>query len=281
MDLPAWHPHPDVWVLLGATWGGYLWLWRKRSETVPAELDPERKRRKRLFALGMIALIVASDYPIHDLSESALYSFHMIQHMLFTFLAVPLLFAGIPAWMWRGLLRPRPIHAVARRVLRPIPAFFTYTAVLLFTHWPAVVNLSTRSELFHFTAHLLVVLSSFVLWWPILSPLPELPAASPPIQMVYLFLQSVAPTIPASFLTFGDHPLYTAYVDFPRLWGISALSDMRTAGLIMKIGGGLILWGWIAVIFFRWYDAEQRQEGWDPLRVHTVETDVRTGLSKS
>jgi hypothetical protein len=48
----------------------------------------------------------------------------------------------------------------------------------------------------------------------------------------------------------------------------------------MKIGGGLILWGWIAVIFFRWYYEEQRMEGWDPLSVHAVEADVRTGLSK-
>ena len=28
----------------------------------------------------------------------------------------------------------------------------------------------------------------------------------------------------------------------------------------MKIGGGLILWGWIAVIWFRWYREEQTWE---------------------
>jgi hypothetical protein len=27
----------------------------------------------------------------------------------------------------------------------------------------------------------------------------------------------------------------------------------------MKIAGGLFLWGVIAVIFFRWYEAEERQ----------------------
>jgi len=280
MDLPAWHAHWDVLLVLGAVYAGYLWLWHRRSADVPREMDADRGRRIALFSGGMLTLFVASNWPIHDLAERSLYSVHMIQHMLYTFLAAPLLLTGIPAWMWRGLFRPVAVMAVARRILRPIPAFFIYTVVLLFTHWPAVVNLSTRSEVFHFFAHTLVVVGSLVLWWPILSPLPELPPASPPIQMIYLFLQSVAPTIPASFLTFGRHPLYKAYEEFPRFLGITALSDMQTAGLIMKIGGGLILWGWIAAIFFRWYYAEQRMEGWDPLGVHAVEADVRTGLSK-
>ena len=56
--------------------------------------------------------------------------------------------------------------------------------------------------------------------------------------MLYLFLQSLAPTIPASFLTFGDHLLYPVYGTFPRIWGIGALTDQLIAGLIMKLVGG-------------------------------------------
>ena len=41
------------------------------------------------------------------------------------------------------------------------------------------------------------------MWWPVVSPLPEMPPLAPPGQMLYLFLQSLVPTIPASFLTFG------------------------------------------------------------------------------
>ena len=50
--------------------------------------------------------------------------------------------------------------------------------------------------------------------------------------MLFLFLQAVVPTIPASFLTFGDHPLYQFYDHVPRLYdGLSAIEDMRIAGL--------------------------------------------------
>jgi putative membrane protein len=117
------------------------------------------------------------------------------------------------------------------------------------------------------------------MWWPVMSPLPEVPPLSPPAQMMYLFFQSLAPTIPASFLTFGSTVLYPAYSAFPRIWGISALQDQLIAGLIMKLGGGLYLWMFIAVIFFRWHDREDK-EGWDALAYHGVEREVSAGLSK-
>ena len=80
-----------------------------------------------------------------------------------------------------------------------------------------------------------------------------------PLRMAFLFLQSVVPTIPASFLTFGSHPLYRRYESLPKLWGLTALNDQLIAGLIMKLGAGLMLWGLIAVIFFRWAAAEERR----------------------
>ena len=92
---------------------------------------------------------------------------------------------------------------------------------------------------------------------PLLSPLPEVPRLQPLARMLFLFLQSVVPTVPASFLTFGDHPLYKFYETVPRLWGISALDDMRFAGLIMKILWGFSLWITITIVFFRWYNAEE------------------------
>jgi len=82
--------------------------------------------------------------------------------------------------------------------------------------------------------------------------------------MLYLFLQTIIPTVPASFLTFGNTPLYRIYETFPRLWGVGALTDQQVAGLIMKIAGGFYLWTVIAVIFFRWYEREEGPEAPGP-----------------
>jgi putative membrane protein len=89
--------------------------------------------------------------------------------------------------------------------------------------------------------------------------------------MGYVFLQSLVPTIPATFLTFGETPLYPIYETFPRLWGISALDDQVLAGLLMKIGAGLLLWAYIAWIWFSWWNDEQRYTNPTP-RVTTGST---------
>jgi putative membrane protein len=203
----------------------------------------------------------------------------MVQHMLFTFVAAPLLLTGTPAWMWRALLRPAPVRAVWALLTRPLVALIVANGVLLFTHWPEVVSLSVRSELAHFSLHTLLLGSAIVMWWPVLSPLPELPALSRPGQLLYLFFQSLAPTIPASFLTFGTEPLYKIYATFPRIWGIDALTDQLVAGLVMKLVGGAILWAVIAAVFFRW-GHEETTEGWDALKFRNVEREIRAGMGR-
>jgi putative membrane protein len=142
---------------------------------------------------------------------------------------------------------------------RFIPALIVFNVTIVLVHWPAIVDLTLRSGWAHFIAHAVLLLSAFIVWMPIVSPLPEIPRLVAPLRMTFLFLQSVVPTIPASFLTFGSRPLYRRYESLPKLWGISALDDQLIAGLIMKIGAGLLLWALIAVIFFRWAAAEERR----------------------
>ena len=274
--LPAWHVHPDVWLLFGSIIAAYLIAGRRHERATGEPIEP---RKRRLFLLGMGVLWLGADWPIHDLAERYLYSMHMTQHLLFTLVAAPILIAGMPVWLLRELLAPAPIRRIFRFMTRPLVALIFFNAVLLFTHWPEVVAASVGSELVHLGLHVLIVTSALVMWWPVMSPLPEMPSLPPPGQMLYLFLQSLAPTIPASFLTFGHTPLYPVYATFPRIWGIDALTDQLIAGLIMKILGGLLLWGVIAVIFFRWYNQEQR-DGLDPTTHQNVRREIGAELSR-
>jgi putative membrane protein len=268
--LPAWHPHPDVWLLFASIVAAYV-IAARRHLAATGEATPRRKTA--LFLTGMAVLWLGADWPMHDLAEDYLYSMHMTQHLLFTLVAAPLLIAGMPAYMLRALLAPRLVRRVFRFVTRPLVALVLFNGVLLFTHWPAIVEASVRSEPIHLALHVLVVASALAMWWPVMSPLPEMPALSPPGQMLYLFLQSLAPTIPASFLTFGHTPLYRIYETFPRIWGISALDDQLIAGLIMKLVGGLLLWIVIAAIFFRWFAQEQR-DGLDRSAYQNVQREI-------
>jgi len=92
--------------------------------------------------------------------------------------------------------------------------------------------------------------------------------------MAYLVAHSIVPTVPASFLTFATAPIYTSYVEAPRLvaW-LSPVADQQIAGLLMKIGGGLVIWAVIAVLFFRWQH-EEEHGGPDLLYWRDLEPDL-------
>lgn len=257
-EFPAWEPHPDVWLVVGLLVATYATAVVRLG---PAHTHPGERAVTRFqvtcFGAGVLALLVGSDYPIHDLGERYLYSAHMVQHLLYMMVAAPLLLLGIPTWMARLVVGPRGVLRVARFLARFLPATILFNSVVVVIHTPSVVDATLRSGLVHLSLHVVLLVSSVVLWLPLLSPLPEVPRFAPPVGMLFLFMQSILPTVPASFLTFGDHPLYRFYEGLPRLWGISALDDMRVAGLIMKIAGGLVLWIIIAIVFFRWYSQEE------------------------
>jgi len=256
--FPAWVPHPDVWLLVAAIAFGYVVALKVLGPKLAPTGTPVVTRfQLSTFYAGLLALWVASDWPIHDVAEKYFFWVHMVQHTTYAIIAAPLLLMGTPAWLARWILTPRWFMRTIRYCSRLIPATIIFNLVVIVTHTPAVVNLALHHALVHLFVHVVIMVSSLIVWMPLLSPLPEVPRLQPLVRMLYLFLQSVVPTVPASFLTFGDHPLYRYYETVPRLWGVSALDDMRFAGLIMKILVGLSLWITIMIIFFRWYNAEE------------------------
>ena len=262
-----WHPHPDVWLLILTLAGGYAWAVRRRGE------GSVKRGQATSFGLGVLTIWIAADWPVHELAEQRLYSVHMVQHTLLSLVAPPLLLIGTPDWMARWLLKPAVVSRWVRRLARPLVALILFNVVIALTHWPVVVDITVNSELAHLGAHVLLFSSALIMWMPVASPVLEVPRLPYPGQMMYLFAQSILPTVPASFLTFGDTPMYTAYAEMPRIWGITPIADQRMAGLFMKIVGGLILWSVIAVLFFRWHKQET-EEGYDALQWRDVDREL-------
>ena len=265
----AWHPHPDVWLFVAVLAGGYAFAVRRLG---PRHVAPGHRAASPAqvvaYSLGVFTLWAGADWPVHDLAERYLYSAHMVQHMLFSLVAPPLLLLGTPGWMVREMLAPPRVFRVFLRLARPLPALVIFNTVLVLTHWPALVDFTLRVHAAHFAAHAVLFAAALLMWCPVVAPLPEL-RISPPAQILYLFLQSIVPTVPASFLVFGEHPLYHFYETVPRLWALSAGEDQRIAGLLMKLGGGFLLWAIITVLFFRWHAeaeaADREARHWEAL----------------
>lgn len=272
MSSLGWQPHPDAWLLIVALAGGYLYALAAWGPRETQHRRAASRGQKITYFAGVAAVWAAADWPVHQLADS-LFSVHMAQHLVLSLVAAPLLILGTPAWLLRRLLRPRWVHAAWRTITKPLAALLIFNTWIALYHWPSLVNLSVDSDAFHLLVHVVWVLSAVVMWWPVLSALPELPHASYPVRMLYLFGHSLVPIVPASFLTFGTGLLYNRYAETTAAYGLDPLTDQQIAGLLMKIGGGFFLWAVISVLFFRWY-AEETTGAPDALYWRELEPDL-------
>ena len=224
-----------------------------RPEAIARQVHRLQPPASRLaFYSGLTVIFLALNGWLHDLSDYYLFSAHMVQHLLLTMLVPPLLIIGTPGWMLRPLLRFPVVARVARVLTRPKVCFATFNLVLAGWHLPPLYNAAMAQHGVHIVQHLMFLAASVMLWWPILSQLPELPRLSYPMQMLYLFLTSIPMSIVAVYITYGGTLLYPAYAAAPRIAGLTPLEDQLLGGLIMWIPGGLVIFGVITVIFFRW-----------------------------
>ncbi|MGI8757995.1 MAG: cytochrome c oxidase assembly protein [Acidimicrobiales bacterium] len=256
-DPWRWQPHPEVWALLVGLALAYWWAMTRIGPraTRPGE-TVVRRSQVAWFVAALVTLWVAADWPVHDLGERYLYGVHMSQHILLSLVVPPMALLATPTWLARMLVGRGRTYGWLRRLARPVPATLIFNGVVVFTHWPAVVNASVANGALHYGVHVVVVASSLLMWLPVAGPLPEL-RLSLPGQMGYLFLQSVIPTVPAGWLTFADGVVYRSYDVVPRVFGLSIAHDQQVAGMLMKVVGGLLLWTVITVLFFRFATSKE------------------------
>jgi putative membrane protein len=251
--------HPSVLIgvaLFAALYFYGIARWRRRR--FPGrEVSPWRITS---FLLGLLVLVVSLNGPIHDLSDYYLFSAHMLQHLLLVLVVPPLLLAGVPDGLLSGVLaRPVP-RAVARFFTHPLTAGLLFSSMMILWHLPPLYDVMMRNHDVHILTHLLFIGSATLMWWPVLSPAPELPRIKPGLQMLYLFLVGIPMQAVSAPISLADSVLYPWYSEAARTWNLSPLQDQQLGGLLMWVPGGLYLAGAIGIIFFRWAAEEEKTE---------------------
>lgn len=215
------------------------------------------------FFCGIFVVAFATLSPLHVLGEVYLLSAHMVQHLLMTMVAPPLLLLGIPGWMLRPLLRLPVVRQAARTLLAPVAAFFWFNLLFAAWHIPVLYELALHSVPVHAIEHALFLGMALVTWWPVFSPVPDvMPRLPYGAQVLYLFFESLPPTAIGAIISLSSGPLYPTYWAAPRLFGLDPLSDQQLAGLTMWIPGALGYFVVLSVVFFLWL--ERRGPADDP-----------------
>lgn len=254
--LAAWDWQPSVVAgCLGLAavswWATRAWSWRAA-----------------LFLAGDLILLLALVSPLDALSDTYLFSAHMIQHLLLLEVVPLLLLLGTPPGVFYRLLKWRPAALAERALGRPAVAWCIGAATIWLWHLPPLYNATLANEGIHIVEHLCFLLSATIFWWPIVGPDSYRPA--PWWGLAYLLLGAVANSVLAILLTFAPAGLYPAYLHpddtlgiLPLLrgsLGISPQVDQELGGVIMWIPGGWIYLLAIVGTFARWYSASDAEE---------------------
>ena len=249
-DPWRFQPHVEVWVLVIAVVASYVYAIRVIGPRVVPHGKVVTRKQLWAFSVGAVLLWVASDWPVHDISEEYLYSMHMFQHMLYSYFMPPLMLIATPMWLYDLIFAGPRARRIVNFLTKPVVAGLLFNCVIMVTHIPQMVNRSVSNGPLHYSLHVLVVTSALLMWFPICGP-DRSRHLGYGGKMIYLFLMSVVPTVPAAWLTFADGAVYKHYDIAVRVWGLSVTTDQQLAGAIMKTGGSIYLWTIVVVIFFR------------------------------
>ena len=252
----AWRADPTV--LLGIAGAAALYAlfagpWRGRVKGA----RPIPRGHVASFALALVVLWLALESPLDELGDDVLFSAHMLQHLLLVLVVPVLLLLGLPDWMVRPSMHWPGIGSAIRLLTRPLVAFAVFNGVFAFAHLPAWFDLTLANEPLHAMEHLVFLVTALLLWWPVLSPLGASARLAYPLQLGYLFLQTLPCSAVAALITLSSSVLYQRYAEAPRLLPIAPLVDQQIGGLLMWIGGSLYFFLAMVVVFFVWAGVEE------------------------
>ena len=71
-------------------------------------------------------------------------------------------------------------------------------------HLAPYYDLMMRNHEVHIATHLMFMVAAVLMWWPVMSPVPELPRLGYGLGMLYLFLVGIPMQIVAALITLTD-----------------------------------------------------------------------------
>ncbi len=177
----------------------------------------------------------------------------MVQHLLLTMVAPPLILFGAPQL---PLLRGLPRHFVSQvlgpflvwpllqriihKLTHPVVCWLLFVLSNLLWHFPGLYDLALRHPGWHQFEHACFLGTSLLFWWHVIQPWPSRPHWPRWAIIPYLLLADLQNTALAAFLSFYDRVLYPTYENAPRINDWTPLLDQSAAGPIMWVPGSLV-----------------------------------------
>ena len=277
----GWSFDPLVW--LPAIVAVLVWRMAVRRVNAAHPGNPVAPVRTWSWMAGVAVLVFALDSGIAAY-DTTLFSVHMVQHLLITLVAPPLLLyagpivlllrASSPATRRRWILpvlHSRPV----RYLSFPVVAWLLFAGVMWGSHFSSLFDLALENEWVHRFEHFLYLFAALLFWWPVCGPDPSPWRVRPSVRVLYVGMQMPQNTFLALAIYAASEPLYSHYVTNVRSWGPTPLEDQQAAGGIMWLGGDLLFLAAIILLVYAWIQDDERRMVTEDRRLDAERAAIR------
>lgn len=251
--------HPAMIVLLVAVALLYFLLmgpWRGRfpgSAAVGAD-------RKFYFVMGLVLYYFAYGSPWYVLGDY-LFSVHMVSMSIAYLCVPPLILLAIPSWFWKPILSRSKITKVVQAFTNPILAIVLFNMSFSIVHIPLVFNVVMENSLLMMGVHYYLLLTGFLMWWPMINSITELNTLTELKKFIYMCADGMLITPACALLFLSGHLVFEPYFDVPQIASfLSPLDDQQSAGVFMKAIQELTYGTAIGLVVYQWASKERKNE---------------------
>lgn len=227
--------------------------------------------RAGCFLAGLLVLWVALASPIDHFARYAL-SPHMLQHVLLTLVAAPLIVLGAPGVpLFRSM--PRSVREILgpflaapavrggwRRLTHPLTAGILLSASNWIWHVPVLYQLAVEDPWWHLVEHACFLGSAMLLWWNVIEPPPFRSAWGPLPRVLLLLAIDLQNTVFCGILAFAGRALYPVYETTAPILGVDPVRDQEIAAGLMWFASQAIFLPFAAWLVARGLRAPRRPE---------------------
>jgi putative membrane protein len=267
--------HPGLIVVLAAV-GVLYFLVIGRWRNSFSGSSPVANRNKFYFVAGLVLYYAVEGSPWKVIGHY-LFSAHMVT-MTIAYLSVPpLILLGIPRWFWKPVLHKPVLVKTLKFLTMPIFIIVLFNMLFSFDHIPMIFNTVMESPILMPVVHYILLITAFLMWWPVITPIPEIQELSSLQKVIYMFANGMLLTPACALLFLSGHLVFEPYFHVPRLVSfMSPLDDQQSAGVFMKAIQELTYGIAICCLLYKWATTERKKdESSDPYATSAMSQTLR------
>lgn len=263
--LTTWSLDPLPWVGVLFAGGAYLLAVRRVNAAHPRV--PVPRWRIAAYLAGLVVILVALGSAVDAFADDLL-TVHMVQHLLLTMVAPPLLLLGASLTLLLRVASPSARHRfilpvlhsrIVRVIGSPVFAWSFFTAVLLIAHFTPLYEATLEDSTVHIGEHVLFITAGLLFWWPIVGADPSPWRLGYGSRLAYVGFQMPIGAAVGLTIYFAPTVLYAYYATTERTWGPDPLTDQQIGGIVMWGAGDLVLLAVIPLLIWAWMRADVRR----------------------